>query len=250
MPPPSTSVAVTVLFWCVCVGALTTAATWFAARAWFRHHLKLERAEHEKTLDAARKLGDTAMGLATELQAKLRAFESARLVGPAELEALIVRRWLRNAGEHANASPQKAVSGAAAVALAFVGADQLRARVEPLTAVARDVGARSEATGVAPPELTHPETQASQQWLQVLSELDALLDPNAAPKLLDEWLWGRLQQGGEYWNTRALRMSAGEVLTQGHLAALEIARKRANGAADLGATTEPPAPATDGSPHA
>lgn len=243
MPHPSTSLGQSILFWCVCVCALTMSATWFAARAWFRawlvRELKANNAHAERRAAEARGLADTLAQRSTELQAKLRAFESRRMVGPVELEAMIVRRWLRNAGEHANPSPQKAVSSAAAVALAFVGADHLRARIEPLTAMAKAMQARQNEGIDVGAQLTQPEAQGSQQWLQILSELDALLAPDAAPGLLNEWLWGQ-HSGGEYWNARALRMAAGEVLTQGHMAALEIARKRANGSADLGPPTVPP----------
>lgn len=251
MTPPSTSLADSVWFWCVCVGVWAAAATFAATRRWFRRHIAALIAGHNQTLKTKQETLQTASDCwqaaerhAFELQAKLRAFESARVVGQTELEALIVRRWLRNAGEHANPSPQKAVAGAAAVALAFVGAEHLRARVEPLTAVARQLETKVAEGADVGAQLMHPETQASQQWLQVLAELDALLSPDAKAGLLDEWLWGRLQGGGEYWNQRALRMAAGEVLTQGHMAAMEIARKRALNSAQLGPATEPP----DGSP--
>lgn len=259
MPSPSTSLADSVWFWCVCVGGLAVAATWFAARAWFRSHYqpllsaaaqmaKDCRREYEETTELLSKAKARALAddeAQSELQAKLRALESLPLVGQQELEALIVRRWLRNAGEHANPSPQKAISSAAAVALAFVGAEHFRQRIAPLTLAAKQAEAESAATGwvQSGPTLTEPETQASLQWLQALQELDALLDPEASPKLIDEWLRGRIPSG-EYWNTRALRLAAGEILTQGHLAAMEIARKRANGSAGLGPATEPP----DGSP--
>lgn len=136
----------------------------------------------------------------------------------AATEALVSRRWLRNAFEHEGQSPQKAIVGAAAVALALVGRVRFVQLAQPLACAER-----LTATGV---DRTHPAVQAGQQWELCLAELTRLEQNLLRDQERIEELYGERSAPGDYWNVRGLDAAAAAVLTGAHTHAEQIARAR------------------------
>ena len=149
---------------------------------------------------------------ASELAAQARRRERAAI------DALIARRWLRNALELEGPSPHKSCTSGAAIALALVGREQLVAHVRRVSPASRE---ELLARGCAEAD---PVFQVAQQWDLILRELEGLVRMTHE-QAIAELLYGE-REGEGYWNLTALELSAAECLTRAHFAAFEIARER------------------------
>lgn len=201
-------------FACVLVGLVTWLLTAARARA------KLElAAEHPHALQL-RRSADEMRRLLELAQAR----DSMRSAD--ERDALIVRRWLRNAMEDPNMAPHKAVGSGAAVALALCGGAQFLKLL---------AGFKTEEQWLAEGHaLTDPEVQAAKHWDMMRAEYNGLCSPALELGAARELLFGE-KEGGSYWNQHLLTQAAGDVLAKSNAGAMEIARQRLTPSADLAA---------------